>query len=91
MLDIEIILVNDASIDNTKKKIENLQKEDYRIELINNEKNMGILYSRCIGALHAKGKYIVPLDHDDFFFDEDVLEVIYEEAEKTNFDIKLKK
>jgi len=64
-----------------------LQNEDPRIEIINNQKNMGILYSRCIAALNAKGKYIVPLDHDDFFFDEDVLEVIYEEGEKTKFDI----
>ena len=87
MLDIEIILINDASTDNTVKIIEELQKEDYRIEIINNERNMGILYSRCIGALNAKGKYITPLDHDDFFFDDDVLEVIYEEAERTNFDI----
>ena len=87
MQDIEIIFVNDISTDNTLKIIEDLKKEDSRIELINNEKNMGILYSRCIGVLNAKGKYIVPLDHDDFFFDEDVLESIYEEAEKTNFDI----
>ena len=42
---------------------------------------MGILYSRCIGVLSAKGKYIVPLDHDDFFFDDDVFEFIYEEIE----------
>ena len=87
MLDIEIILVNDVSTDNTLKIIEELQKEDPRIELINNEKNFGILYSRCIGVLNAKGKYIVPLDHDDFFFDKDVFKFIYEEAEETNFDI----
>ena len=86
-LDIEIILVNDVSTDNTLKIVEELQNEDPRIEIINNQKNMGILYSRCIAALNAKGKYIVPLDHDDFFFDEDVLEVIYEEGEKTKFDI----
>jgi len=87
MLDIEIILVNDASTDNTLKIIEELKKEDPRIEIINNEKNMGILYSRCIGALNANGKYIVTLDHDDLFFDDDVFEEIYEEAEKENFDI----
>ena len=40
-----------------------------------------------MGVLNAKGKYIVPLDHDDFFLDDDVFEVIYAEAEKTNFDI----
>ena len=86
-LDIEIILVNDVSTDNTLKIVEELKNEDPRIEIINNEKNMGILYSRCIGVLSAKGKYIVPLDHDDFFFDEDVFKVIYEEAEKTKFDM----
>jgi cellulose synthase/poly-beta-1,6-N-acetylglucosamine synthase-like glycosyltransferase len=67
MLNFEIILVNDVSTDNTLKIVEELQKEDPRIKLINNEKNKGILYSRCIGVLNAKGKYIVPLDHDDFF------------------------
>jgi len=86
-LDVEIIFVNDLSTDNTLKIIEELQKEDPRIEIINNIKNMGILYSRCLGVLNAKGKYIVPLDHDDFFFDDDVFEVIYEEAEETNFDM----
>ena len=87
MLDIEIILVNDASTDNSVKVIEELQKEDPRIKLINNEKNMGILYSRCVGVLEAKGKYIVNLDHDDFFLDNDLFEFIYEEAEEGNFDI----
>ena len=87
MLEIEIILVNDVSTDNTLKFIEELQKEDPRIELINNERNMGILYSRCIGVLNSKGKYILPLDHDDFFFDEDEFKSFYKEAEKTNFDI----
>ena len=67
--------------------MEGLQNEDHRIKIINNKKNKGILYSRCIGSLSAKGKYIVPLDHDDFFLDDDVFEVIYEEAEKTNFDM----
>ena len=67
MLDIEIILVNNASTDNTLKIIEELQKEEPRIELINNEKNMGILYSKFIGILNTKGKYILPLVHDDFF------------------------
>lgn len=48
---------------------------------------MGTLYSRCIGTLHAKGKYIFPLDNDDFFFDENLFYVITNEAEKENFDI----
>ena len=87
MIDIEIIFVNDLSTDNSLKIIEDLIEEDPRIKLINNEKNMGILYSRSIAVLEAKGKYILNLDHDDFFLDSDVFEYLYEEAEDGNFDI----
>ena len=34
---------------------------------------MGTLYTRCIGSLSAKGKYIYPLDNDDMFLDRDIL------------------
>ena len=57
--DIEIILVNDFSKDDTLSIVEQLQKVDARIKIINNQKNMGTLYSRSIGALSAKGKYIL--------------------------------
>jgi glycosyltransferase involved in cell wall biosynthesis len=67
MIDIEIILVNDKSNDKSLKIIKNFQKTDKRIKIINNKKNMGTLYSRSIGALQAKGKYIIPLDNDDMF------------------------
>ena len=83
----EIILVNDCSIDNTSEIIEKLQKEDSRIKIINNENNMGTLYSRCIGALSAKGKYIFALDNDDMFFVDDILQTIYDVAEENNYDI----
>ena len=43
MEDIEIILVNDFSKDNTLEIIEKLKKEDPRIKIINNSKNMGVL------------------------------------------------
>ena len=87
MTDIEIILVNDFSTDNSLQIIEEMRNEDPRIRIINNEKNMGILYSRCIGVLEAKGKYILNLDQDDFFLDEDLFDALYEEIEDGNFDI----
>ena len=83
---IEIILVNDLSPDNSLSIIQELQKEDKRIKIINNAKNMGILYSRSIGVLESKGKYIFTLDDDDMFFDTDILD-IYHLAEDDNFDI----
>ena len=86
MSEIEIIIINNFSSDKTKNIIEEMKQEDPRIKIINNFKNMGILYSRCIGVLESKGKYIITLDGDDIFL-EDIFNTIYEEGEKNNFDI----
>ena len=87
MAEIEVILVNDFSKDSSLSVIKELMKEDQRIKLINNEKNMGALYSRNIGILEAKGKYVMNLDNDDMFMDSDVFDIVFDEAEKTHFDI----
>ena len=89
MKDIEIILANDCSNDNglTLGILEELKEEDPRIVVINNKKNMGILYSRSISVLQAKGEYITNLDHDDFIFDEDVFDTSYKSAKNGDFDI----
>ena len=87
LLSIEIILVNDNSKDNSLSVIQELQKEDSRIKIINNIKNRGTLYSRCIGVLESKGKYIFPLDNDDMFFDDNIFSTITKEAESDNYDI----
>ena len=84
---IEIILINDLSPDNVTNVINEMQKEDERIILINNNINRGTLYSRCIGVLATKGKYIFTLDNDDLFFDETVFDELYNEATLGNFDI----
>ena len=44
MSEIEIILVNDFSKDNTYKIIRNYQRMDERIKIINNRKNMGTVF-----------------------------------------------
>ena len=87
ILNLEIILVDDYSTDDTLPFIREIQKTDPRIKIITNRKNMGTLYSRCIGVLSASGKYIFPLDNDDMFLDEDVFKTITNIAEKGNFDI----
>jgi glycosyltransferase involved in cell wall biosynthesis len=87
MSDIEILLINDFSNDTTLRIIEDLNFNDSRIRIINNNKNMGTLYSRCIGVLKAKGKYIFALDNDDLFMDYDLFDIIFEEAEAGKYDI----
>ena len=85
--EIEIILINDFSRDNSLNIMKALKKKDSRIIIINNNKNMGTLYSRCIGTLLANGAYIFALDNDDMFFDKDIFDSIYKKAEKEKFDI----
>ena len=86
--DFEIILINDFSTDNSINIIKDLQKNEPRIKIINNKKNMGILYTRCIGTLSSKGKFIFPLDDDDMFIENDVFsKIAIDTAEKHNFDI----
>ena len=87
MKDFEIILINDNSNDNSLKIINKMKKVDDRIKLINNHKNMGTLYSRCIGVLNAKGKYILNLDNDDLFLDSNIFVTIYNIAEHNKYDI----
>lgn len=87
MIDIEIILVNDFANNETTIIIKELKKKDPRIQILNNKKNMGIFYSRCIGTLEAKGRYITSIDNDDIFCDNDVFDIIYKGTENNYFDI----
>ena len=87
MTNIEIIIVNDYSGTETVNIINKLKKEDPRIEVYNNEENMGLLYSRSFGVMKARGKYIVTVDADDNLCDSDVFDSLYIAAEDGNFDI----
>lgn len=87
MIDLDIIIVNDYSSDNTSYIIQELKNEDKRIKIINNKRNMGSLYTRCIGSLSAKAKYIFPLDGDDMILDKDVINNIYDLMEFYDVDI----
>ena len=59
----EIIMINDASIDNSQKIIENYNLKNLKI--YNLEINSGPAKARNIGLQFAKGKYISFLDVDD--------------------------
>jgi len=65
----EIIVVDDASTDNTKKVVEELAAEAYstkgiKINYFCNEERRGSSISRNIGAKQATGKYLFFLDDD---------------------------
>ena len=85
--DIEILIVDDCSNDNSLDIIKQLKIEDIRIKIIRNKKNRGILYSKSLGILKAKGKYIMSLDSDDFFINEGIFYICFKEAIENYIDI----
>lgn len=85
--DIEIIIVNDFSNDNTSQIVMDLSLLDNRIKVFNNDKNHGLLYSRGMGILKSSGEYILNLDADDELETNNSLEYLYNKAKLTKADI----
>jgi len=85
--DIEIIMVDDCSKDNSVNLIKELMKKDPRIRLYQNEENKGALFTKTKGVLNAKGKYVMTLDEDDIYVQRDAFSTLYSEAEENNLDI----
>ena len=85
--EIEILLIDDCSIDKSLSIIKQLQLEDSRIKIIKNKLNRGPLFSKSLAALNSKGKYIILLDSDDLFVNENLFFTCYLEAKTNNIDI----
>ena len=81
--EIEIIIVNDGSSDNTEKKIK--EYDDERIKYFKN-KNKGIGYSRNFGIVKSTGKYLMFIDSDDYI-EENTCEELYEKAKNEDLDL----
>ena len=63
----EMIIVDDASVDNTVNIINYYQQKDKRIKLIALKKNHGVANARNTAIENAKGQYVAFLDADDFW------------------------
>ena len=83
---IEIIFVDDCSIDESVKIIEEYKQEDGRIILIKNKKNKGTFQSRNLGVIYSRGKYLIIPDPDDIL-SKDILNTCYNFAVKFNCEI----
>ena len=82
---IEIIIIDDGSTDNSKKICEDFASLDSRIKLLH-IKNMGLSYVRNFGIELAKGKYISFVDGDDYL-ENDYIETLYNNLIKYNADL----
>ncbi|RKI40091.1 glycosyltransferase family 2 protein [bacterium D16-51] len=63
--EIEIIIVDDGSTDNTWEIVKSFARKDSRVKAFHQE-NFGVSAARNAGLSHARGDYIIFLDADDW-------------------------
>ena len=99
-LNLELIFINDGSIDNSLFILEKYKKTDKRIKIID-KKNTGVSDSRNIGIKKSSGKYICFCDCDDIYesnyiekmynimikYSVDIVKCNYKVIDKNNIDI----
>ncbi|MCJ7658159.1 MAG: glycosyltransferase family 2 protein [Anaerolineales bacterium] len=63
--DLELIIIDDASTDDSLKILRSYEKRDPRIRILTNDSNQGISRARNLGLQLARGEYIAVMDSDD--------------------------
>ena len=63
---IEIIIVDDFSSDNSYLICKKLSHQFHNIKIYQNDKNKGVSYTRNIGLSHCRGVYVLFVDSDDW-------------------------
>ena len=77
---LEIILIDDGSPDNSGNMCDEYAKIDKRIKVIH-KKNGGLSDARNVGIENSKGKYITFIDSDDYI-EENYVEILYNTLKK---------
>ena len=78
--DLEVIVVDDGSTDNSLEIVDKIREADSRVKLLS-QKNAGVSAARNAGLDIATGKYVVFVDGDDILFP-NVLQMLTSELDK---------
>ncbi len=84
---LEIILIDDGSIDGSREIYQEFEKEDHRIKILKQE-NSGVAKARNKGTKTATGDYICFVDSDDWV-EANYCATLYHLIEKENADIAI--
>ena len=83
---LEIILINDASTDDSLITCKKYEQMYDNVRLINREENAGLGANANLGISLAKGEYVILVDNDDIV-PKNAYEKLYTKAKETNADI----
>ena len=81
MMELEIICVDDGSTDSSPDIVRQIAIEDTRVILLQ-QKNQGAGMARNRGMQAASGRYIAFLDADDYYHDQNALELMVDICEE---------
>lgn len=89
--DVEYILVNDQSTDKTldiiKYFFDEIKNNKIEVRIINTPNNLGVGSARKLGIKESTGNYLMFLDSDDYYLNNNFLLKAYYNITKTNADI----
>lgn len=83
---LEIILIDDASTDNSKEIIKKYALKDNRIKPIYSEVNQGVSRTRNMGLKSISGDYVMFIDADDYIT-KDMIKIMIDKSIKYNSDL----
>jgi len=84
--DLEIILVNDGSTDDSGKLCDEWAQKDARVRVVH-KKNGGLSDARNAGVAVATGDYVLFLDSDDFWDDTNAVERLVDRVKQSGADM----
>lgn len=61
----EVVVVDDASTDATRERIDEVAARDSRVRVVAKERNEGAHLARRTGAAHTRGRFVYFIDGDD--------------------------
>lgn len=63
---LEVIVVDNASTDDTLWQLERVERRDSRVRVIHNEKNLGFAAGNNVGIVASTGEYVILLNNDTY-------------------------
>ena len=85
--DIEIILVDDGSLEEKVNYVLNEMKEENRIILLRHKERKSTLLTRVDGIRYSSGEYIMQIDQDDMFLNNLLFEKLYNKSKELGIDL----
>lgn len=85
--DIEIIFVDDGSLEEKVKDVLNEMKDDNRIIFLRHKERKSTLLTRIDGIRYASGEYIIQIDQDDKYLNNLLFEKLYNKSRELDLDL----